>query len=57
MKRTKAKRWKTFKGKLKSAGRFRNNCELVEGWGGAGSKKDRKKIKQDLGRNGKKTTS
>ena len=46
----KTKRWKTFKGKLKSMGRFKNNCELS---GGAGSKKDKKKIKQDLGRNGK----
>ena len=32
-------------------GRFKNNCELSGG--GGGSKKDRKKIKQDLGRNGK----
>ena len=53
MKRAKTKRWKIFKGKLKSMGRLKNNCELVARAGRAGSKKNRKKIKQDLGRNGK----
>ena len=45
----KDKKVKTFKGKLKSMGKFKNNCELSEWAGGVVvCKKDRKKIKQDL---------